>query len=44
MERWGKEASCWRERESVRDGELLKTEVASVVKMTVGETDHFGII
>jgi hypothetical protein len=35
-----------RERESVcvRDGEWLKVEEALVVKMAVGETDHFGII
>jgi len=41
----GKEASCWRDRkrECVRDGESQKTEVASVVKMAIGETDHFGI-
>ncbi len=32
------------ERVCVRDGESLKMEVASVVKMAVGETDHFGII
>jgi hypothetical protein len=31
------------ERECVRDGELQKMEVASVVKTAVGETDHFGI-
>ncbi len=49
-ERRGKELlaarEAERERESVcvRDGELLKMEVASVVKMSVGEMDHFGII
>ena len=36
-----------RERERVcvcaRDGVSLKTEVAFVVKMAIGETDHFGI-
>ncbi len=32
-----------KEIESVRDGALLKTEVVLVVKMAVGETDHFGI-
>ena len=44
--RRGKEASCRRDRERVcvRDGESLKIEVASIVKMAVGETDHFGII
>jgi len=31
------------EIESVRDGALQKTEVVLVVKMAVGETDHFGI-
>jgi hypothetical protein len=31
------------ERECVRDGALLKTEVVLVVKMAVGEMDHFGI-
>jgi hypothetical protein len=33
------------ERESVcvRDRESLKMEVASVVKMAIGKTDHFGI-
>ncbi len=42
----GKQASYRRDRESVcvRDGESQKMEVASVVKMAVGETDHFGII
>ncbi len=44
-ERRGKKASCRRDRERVcvRDGESLKTEVASVVKMAVGETEQFGI-
>jgi hypothetical protein len=32
------------ERECARDRESQKMEVASVVKMAVGETDHFGII
>ncbi len=42
----GKQASYRRDRERVcvRDGELQKMEVASVVKMAVGETDHFGKI
>jgi hypothetical protein len=34
----GERASCWRDRERgcVRDGELLKTALASVLKMAVG--------
>jgi hypothetical protein len=42
----GKRARCQRdrERECVRDGEWLKMDVALVVKMAVGKTDHFGII
>ncbi len=32
------------ERECVRDRGSLKMGVALVVKMAVGETDHFGII
>jgi hypothetical protein len=32
------------ERECVRDGAWLKMGLALVVKMPVGETDHFGII
>ncbi len=45
MERKGKEASCRRDRERVcvRDRESLKTEVALVLKMSVGEMDHFGM-
>ncbi len=31
-----------RERECAREGGQLKDEVASVVKMTVEETDHLG--
>ncbi len=39
----GERASCQRDRERVcvRDGGWLKIELASVVKMAVGETDHF---
>ncbi len=49
MERRGKglaagETVRERERERVRDREWLKMEVALVVKMSVGETHHFGII
>jgi hypothetical protein len=38
-ERWGKGASCRRDRERVcvRDREWLKIELASIVKMAVGE-------
>jgi len=31
-----------RERECAREGDSCKTEVASVVKTAVGETDHLG--
>ncbi len=32
-----------RERECVQEGEWSQEEVASVVKMTVGEMDHSGL-
>ncbi len=37
-------ARCWRDKERVcaREGGYLQTEVASVVKMVVEETDHLG--
>jgi len=41
----GERARCWRdtERVSVREREdSHKTEVVSVVKMAIGETDHLG--
>jgi hypothetical protein len=42
----GKRASCWRdrERECARDGESLKRELASVLKMAIGRgIYYFGI-
>ena len=45
MERRGKGLAAGEtERECVRDRGSLKMGVALVVKMTVGETDYFGII
>ncbi len=45
MERRGKRARWWRDRESecVREGGWLLEEVASVVKMTVEENRPFRI-
>jgi len=37
-----RETETERERVYERDGEWLKTEVATVVKMAVGGTDHLG--